>query len=294
MIRKLIRRIADALFGPSPEDRNDLPYDPLDDDGWHPPARGPQPPYDRPKPTPGPDEEDAELSDDPPKPKKPTDEDLINEGADFVDRMTKIHGDGSPLNFGGIRMGTHEEIDAAIRKGWQSAWVGFYPHDSAHPLHYKVEKDTFLDDAEGNPVAIVAEGPVTLYFGSRACLAVTWMTKDPVARRVARLRVAPWISVSPSVAIRKREGRDGRTRNDSFRDELETQLDLDVASGRLRPEFADFIRENIGREPSAYTRFFVAYVVGNKRPVQDHDGEPVLDLTTLAAMADERMTWRDR
>jgi len=283
MLRKLLRKLADAVLGPSSESKV---YDPLDDihDEWVPP---PAPPFDRPKPSPGPSDDEPEPET---KPAKPTDEELIAQGAEFSERMTAAHGDGSKFDLGGVRMGSHEEIDAAIRKGWESALVGFYPHDNSHPFKTTIEKGSFLVDATGTPVAAIEEGPITLHFGARAFLSVRWLTKDPVARRVARLHNAPWISVSPTVEVRRRVDHRGMMRNDTFRDELETQLDLDVASGRLRPEFAEFIRDGIGREPSAYTRFFVAYVVGHRWPTQDRDGENV------AGDQDEteRMSWKDR
>lgn len=285
MLRKLLRRIADAVLGP-PETKV---YDPLDDihDEWVSPPSPRKPPFDRPVPSPGPsDDAEPEAA----KPPPPTDEELIAQGAELSERMTAIHGDGSKPNLGGISMGSHEEIDAALRKGWESALVGFYPHDSSHPFKTTIEKGAFLVDATGTPVAAIEEGPITLHFGARAFLSVRWLTKDPVARRVARLHNAPWISVSPTVEVRRRVDHRGMMRNDTFRDELETQLDLDVASGRLRSEFAEFIRDNIGREPSAYARFFVAYVVGHRRPAQDRDGENVAGEQD----ENERMSWKDR
>lgn len=199
----------------------------------------------------------------PPAEKPLSDEEVLAKIEKEYDRLS----DGGIRPWpGGIERLPNVPVDSALQeqddKRWDRVLLAFDPHPDVRRFSHTIKNETFIDDASGTPIAIV-QGDHDVFLGGFVFVTVFWMTTDPIARRVARVRGAPWLNALSA----NRELFD----SDHFPAALHEQVRLHTESGYLAPEYARVLYHSLlGERKFTAAQFF-------KRLPPEKDGDLVFD-----------------
>jgi len=150
---------------------------------------------------------------------------------------------------------TDEDWEKLRDVRWDHVLVAFHPRPDPGALVHTIEQGHILVDAGGAPVARVKEGPIQIGLGCRSFIAVEWLADDYMARRAARLELAPWIRAG---------GPSEEEIGEWVEDAIRGQIDLDEKNGLLRPGFAAILRERFAKGMEC-AEFFSEYIARSRR-----------------------------